>query len=474
MQTEGEPKLKPTIALVGAPNVGKSTLFNRLTQTRDALVADQPGMTRDLKAGEGQIGEASYIVVDTGGIAGDPDIEDALTAQVAQRALEFARESDATVLMVDGRSGLNAHDEILVAKLRESGANLYLAVNKTEGCAVHEVLPDYVHLGFHHIYPVSALHGDGVKDLIETITAEWPPSAHYHFRPESGIRFSVVGRPNVGKSTLVNRFLGYEKMIASDVPGTTRDSVDARFEVRGEAFTVVDTAGLRRKSKVHETAEKFSAIQTLKAIDRAEVVVVLLDAQAGILDQDQTVLSAVIAAGRGLVVAVNKWDGLSAGDRRDIKSEFDRKLSFADFAECHYISALHGSGVGDLIHAIKRAWSSANISPKTNELTALLERFTQEHPPPLVQGRRIKLRLGHLGGRNPPTIVIHGNQVEKIPESYKRYLRNRVIEELRLIGTPVRLEFRQGTNPYADRKNTLNKRQLAKRKRLLKHVKKRR
>ena len=462
---------KPTIAIVGRPNVGKSTLFNRLTRSRDALVADVPGLTRDPKVGIGRVGEAGYIVVDTGGIDGSQ--EDELASRVSAQALTAARLCDAVIVMVDGRAGINANDEEIVKTLRESGTRAVLAVNKAEGRETNLALAEFASLGLKRGYAISAAHGDGVTTMIEDITADWPSRESYDQQDRGGrVRVAVIGRPNVGKSTLVNRILGEDRMITSNVPGTTRDAVDSDFERHGRGYTIIDTAGLRKRGRTYGIEEKFSAVQTLNALERTQIALLLIDAQDGLTEQDLHLLGMVLDSGRALVVVVNKWDGLSVDQREHIRREIDRRLRFADFAEVRCISALHGSGVGDLFSAIDAAWESAFAAPRTHNLTELLSQAVTAHPPPMVHGRRIKMRYAHLGGRNPPTIVIHGNQVDGVPGSYKRYLENFFREKLDLVGTPVQLEFRQGENPFAGRRINLNQRQQDKRRRLMSHVKK--
>ena len=462
---------KPTIAIVGRPNVGKSTLFNRLTRSREALVADVPGLTRDPKVGIGRVGDAGYIVVDTGGIDGAQD--DDISQQVSAQALSAARLCDAVIVMVDGRAGINANDEEIVKTLRETGTRAVLAVNKAEGREINLALAEFVTLGMARAYAISAAHGDGVTAMIEDITADWPARASYAREDRSGrVRIAVIGRPNVGKSTLVNRILGEDRMITSTVPGTTRDAVDSDFERRGRGYTIIDTAGLRRRGRTHGIEEKFSAVQTLNALERTQIALLLVDAHDGLTEQDLHLLGMVLDSGRALVVVINKWDGLTTDQREHIRREIDRRLRFADFAEVRCISALHGSGVGDLFSAVDAAWESAFAAPRTHDLTELLSQAVTAHPPPMVHARRIKMRYAHLGGRNPPTIVIHGNQVDDVPASYKRYLENFFRDKLDLVGTPIQLEFRQGENPYAGRRINLNQRQQEKRRRLMSHVKK--
>jgi len=461
---------RPTVAIVGRPNVGKSTLFNRLTRSRAALVADVPGLTRDPKVGIGRVGEAGYIVVDTGGV--DERAESVLGDRITRQALAAARRCDAVLLVVDGRAGLNASDEWLAGELRASGLRTVVAVNKTEGHDVDLVCAEFARLGCAEVFAVSAAHGDGVAQLMEAVTTGWPPSSSYDLAPrDERIRVAVIGRPNVGKSTLVNRILGEERMIVADLPGTTRDAVDSDFERDGRAYTIIDTAGLRRKSRAQGIEEKFSAVQTLQALDRAQVALLILDARDGVTEQDLSLLGLVLESGRALVIAVNKWDGLTPDARDNIRRELDRRLRFATFAEVRTISALHGSGVGNLFEAILAAWQSAVGAHRTHDLNKLLREAVTLHPPPLVRGRRIKLRYAHLGGRNPPTIVIHGNQVDDVPGSYRRFLENFFRERLELVGTPIVLEFRQGENPYAGRRNQLSQRQQARKRRLMKHVK---
>ncbi|HEY5718842.1 MAG TPA: ribosome biogenesis GTPase Der, partial [Gammaproteobacteria bacterium] len=455
---------------VGRPNVGKSTLFNQLTRSRDALVADLPGLTRDRQYGIGRLGERPYVVVDTGGLSG----ENAALDEVMQRqTLRAVDEADVVVLLVDGRSGLNAADEQLADRLRSTGKLLLLAVNKTEGLDPGLACAEFHALGLGTPLPIAASHGRGVTQLLDAAFAGLPEVEVE--TPEGGaddgIRVAVVGRPNVGKSTLINRFLGEERLVAFDSPGTTRDSVAVPFERDGRRYTLVDTAGLRRRGKVFEAVEKFSVVKTLQAIEAAHVVVLVLDARQGIAEQDASLLGLVLDAGRGIVVAVNKWDGLPSEKRDEARRALDFRLGFLDFADIHTISALHGSGVGKLFGSINAAFASTTVDLKTAELTRILEDAVQQHPPPTVRRRRIKLRYAHQGGRNPPLIVVHGNQVEDVPAAYRRYLANTFRKALQLSGTPLRVEFKGGANPFAGRKNELSPRQQARRKRLLKHVK---
>ncbi len=462
----------PVIALVGRPNVGKSTLFNQLTRSRDALVADFPGLTRDRQYGPGRVGGFAYMVVDTGGLSGEAETLDDLMARQTRQAIA---ESDVVLFMVDGREGLTAADDAIARSLRTQGKTVVVVVNKTDGVDPDQAMAEFHALGFGAPVPIAASHGRGVAGLMETVHALLPEAEDPQAEAERwpGIRIAFVGRPNAGKSTLINRILGEERVVATEVPGTTRDSIFIPFERDGQAYTLIDTAGVRRRARVHEAVEKFSVVKTLQAIDAAHVVVMVLDAREGISDQDAHLLGVVLEAGRALVVAINKWDGLTTEQRERVRDELDLKLPFLDFAEKRFISALHGTGVGDLFAHVRRAYDSAFIKVTTNALTKMLESALVAHQPPLVQGRRVKLRYAHQGGQNPPVIVIHGNQTERLPGTYKRYLTNHFRQQLKLVGTPIRLEFRTGTNPYAGKRNTLTPRQEYKRKRMMRHVKKR-
>jgi GTP-binding protein len=465
-----ESNLKPVVAILGRPNVGKSTLFNRLTKTRDALVADVAGVTRDVNVGTGKLGQAAYLVADTGGI--DSAAKGNMNARVSQQALGIVRECDALVLLVDAKEGVNSEDEYIAQAIRKTGMPVYLVVNKVDGSDPDLVSIEFARLGLNQPIPISALTGNGVTELIAKVTVDWAPASAYE--PESGddrIRVAIVGRPNVGKSTLVNRMLGEERMITADLPGTTHDSVATDFERRSKRYTLIDTAGLRRRGRVTDIVEKFSAVKALQAIDLAAVVVVVLDATEAVTDQDAHLLGLVLESGRSVVVAVNKWDGLNSDKRDQIRRELDRKLKFIDYAERVFISALHGTGVGGLFDNILQAWRSSQITASTSAVTEMLNSATNAHPPPLVRGRRVKLRYAHFGGRNPPTIIVHGNQTKALPESYRRYLANYFRDIFKLVGTPVRIEFKEGKNPYAHKRNTLTPRQAQSKRRLMKHVK---
>ncbi len=458
--------------IVGLPNVGKSTLFNRLTRSRDALVADYPGLTRDRKYGFGKVGSIPYLVIDTGGVAGGEIGIDERMVEQTQRALE---EADAAIVMVDGREGLTAADEHVADLARRHAKRVWLVVNKAEGLDSAIVGSEFHGLGIGEPLAVSAAHGDRISALMDAVLAEFADAAEEDAGDDTAddeLRIAVIGRPNVGKSTLINRLIGEERLVVYDQPGTTRDSVEVPFERNDRNYVLIDTAGIRRRSKVHEAIEKFSIVKALQAIERAQVVIAVLDAHEGVTEQDVSLLGLVLERGRALVVVTNKWDGLSANERKHVRDELDRRLPFLDFAERITISALHGTAVGDLLPAVERAYKAATRDLSTTELTRELESAITAHPPPVVRGRRIRLRYAHQGGRNPPVIVIHGNQTERVPEAYRRYLINRFRKAFKLRGTPVRLSFKTGDNPYKGRRNKLTPRQQRRRKRLMKHTKK--
>jgi GTP-binding protein len=461
----------PVIALVGRPNVGKSTLFNQLTRSRDALVADFPGLTRDRKYGEARLGSRPCIVIDTGGISGD---ENGIDSRMAGQSLTAIEEADAVLFMVDAREGLNATDEALARHLRQRNKSFHLVINKIDGLNEELASSDFYALGIESMFTIAASHGRGVRAMIDSVLEAFPASEALEGREDfaDSTRVAVVGRPNVGKSTLVNRLLGEERVVVFDQPGTTRDSIYIDYQRDERHYTLIDTAGVRRRKNVRQTVEKFSIVKTLKAIDDAHVVILVMDAHEGIVDQDMHLLGHCIDAGRGLVLAVNKWDGIEPDQRDWIRSELERRLQFASYADIHFISALHGTGVGHLYRSIDAAYESATRKLSTNQLTRILEGAVFDHPPPMVNGRRIKLRYAHPGGQNPPLIVIHGNQTGKVPSSYQRYLEKIFRRELDLVGTPVRIEFRTGENPYADKRNKLTQRQVQRKRRLMAHVKK--
>ncbi|MCP5407392.1 MAG: ribosome biogenesis GTPase Der [Chromatiaceae bacterium] len=454
----------PVIVLVGRPNVGKSTLFNRLTRSRDALVADQPGLTRDRQYGIGKLGPKPYLVVDTGGIGNAGEGVELLMERQVRAAID---EADHILFLVDAKSGSVAGDQQIAQQLRRTGKAITLAVNKCENLDPEIVKAEFHMLGLGEPQPVSAAHGRGITGLIGDVLARLPESDNVgDGGQERGTLIAVVGRPNVGKSTLVNRLLGQERVVTFDQPGTTRDSIFVPFQHDGKAYTLIDTAGVRRRARVDEVIEKISVIKTLQSIEQCNVVLLVLDAQQGVSEQDATLAGHILESGRALVVVVNKWDGLESHQRERVKAELSRKLSFLDFAEHRFISARHGSGVGNLYTVIDSAYANAQRKLPTPELTRVLEQAVQEHQPPKVHGRRIKLRYAHQGGRNPPIVVIHGNQAEAVPATYRRYLINRFREAFSLHGTPIRMEFKSGDNPFHGRKNLLTERQLRKRQRL--------
>jgi len=465
----------PVIAIIGRPNVGKSTLFNRLTRSRDALVADFPGLTRDRQYGFGQLGPIPYLVIDTGGVAGG---EVGIYELMVEQTVVALQEADVAIVMVDGRSGLTAADEHVADLARRHAKSSWLAVNKAEGLDAAIASAEFHALGVGEPVAISAAHGDRVSALMDEVLAPFvddqaddPEEEDTESDASEPLRIAVIGRPNVGKSTLINRMIGEERLVVFDQPGTTRDSVAVPFERDDKHYLLVDTAGVRRKARVHEAIEIFSVIKALQAMERSQVVIAVLDAQEGVTEQDVSLMGLVVERGRALIVVANKWDGLTADQKRHVKRELDRRLPFLEFAERITISALHGTAVGDLLPAAERAYKAATRDMSTTDLNKALEEAVIAHAPPLVRGRRIRLRYAHQGGRNPPVIVIHGNQTNKLPEAYRRYLVNRFRKVFRLKGTPVRLSFKTSKNPFKGRRNKLTPRQERKRKRLMKHVK---
>jgi GTPase len=461
----------PVVALVGRPNVGKSTLFNALTRTRDALVHNMPGLTRDRHYGICRLAPREFVVVDTGGLTGEKEGIDALTAHQSQLAIE---EADRIVFVVDAREGILPQDRNVLAALRRQDKPILLVVNKMDGVDQNNVLAEIAPLGFSAPILTSASNGRGMPGLLEAIVAGLPETDESVAESvDDGIRVAIIGRPNVGKSTLVNRLLGEDRVVVSEIAGTTRDSIRVPLERDGKRYTLIDTAGVRRRARVEEAVEKFSVIKTLQSIAAAHVSVVILDAHEGVSEQDATLIGYVLEEGRALVIAVNKWDGLPTYERQQCKDSLSRKLDFVGFARVVTISALHGSGIAELMRAINRAHASATREFGSSELTRAIEKAYESYQPPLVRGHAPKLRFAHPGGSNPPTIVIHGSRTKHIADGYRRYLENFFRKRFKLEGTPVRIEFRESENPFAGRKNVLTERQIKKRKRVVRNAKRR-
>jgi GTP-binding protein len=474
-----EVNMLPVVALVGRPNVGKSTLFNRLTRSRDALVADYPGLTRDRQYGKAEVEEHPFIVIDTGGIEGN---EKGIDALMAEQSLIAIDEADAVLFMVDARAGLTSADQGIASHLRKQDKKVFLVANKVDGIDADSAVADFYSLGLGDVvHQIAAAHGRGVTQLLtlaltphiaelgrpkvlendefdgdfeENIDHEALDQKNIDDAPEETdtIKLAIIGKPNVGKSTLTNRILGEDRVVVFDMPGTTRDSVYIPMEHNGRPYTLIDTAGIRRRKNVTDIVEKFSVIKTLRAIEDANVCLLIIDAQEGISDQDLSLLGFILEAGRSLVLAVNKWDGLDDHVKDRIKSELDRRLGFIDFARIHFISALHGTGVGHLYESVEEAFVSATKRISTSMVTKILDMAVFDHQPPMHQGRRIKLKYAHAGGYNPPIIVIHGNLAKNLPLSYKRYLMNYYRKSLKIMGTPIRIEFRETSNPFAGKK----------------------
>jgi GTP-binding protein len=443
--------MKPVIALVGRPNVGKSTLFNRLTRSRDALVADLPGLTRDRHYGEGRVGERPFLVIDTGGF--EPVAKEGIMHEMALQTRQAVAEADVVVFIVDGRQGLTPHDKTITDFLRKSGRQVMLVVNKSEGMKYSSVTADFYELGMGDPYVISAAHGDGVPDLVnealDLAEKQRPADAEELEPADRGIKIAIVGRPNVGKSTLINTLVGEQRVIAFDMPGTTRDSIEVPFERGGKQYTLIDTAGIRRRGKVFEAIEKFSVVKTLQSISEANVVLLLLDARQDVSEQDAHIAGFILETGRALVVGVNKWDGLESHQRDQVKTDLDRKLDFLSFAKHHFISALKGTGINQLMKSVDEAYAAATAKLSTPRLTRALELAIEKQEPKRKGGTRPKMRYAHQGGQNPPIIVIHGNALDGVTEPYKRYLEKYFRDTFNLVGTPLRIELRSGKNPFA-------------------------
>ncbi|WP_068714716.1 ribosome biogenesis GTPase Der [Vibrio tritonius] len=491
----------PVVALVGRPNVGKSTLFNRLTRTRDALVADFPGLTRDRKYGRAQLGEHEFIVIDTGGIDGS---EEGVETKMAEQSLAAIEEADVVLFLVDGRAGLTVSDEAIANHLRKIEKPSFLVVNKVDGIDAEAASAEFWQLGMDKMFQIAAAHGRGVNALIdralnplaeamseedeglEDLTqfkdtdeekleySEEEAEQEFKRLQDQPIKLAIIGRPNVGKSTLTNRILGEQRVVVYDMPGTTRDSIYIPMERDGREYVLIDTAGVRRRKRINETVEKFSVVKTLKAIEDANVILLVVDARENLSDQDLSLLGFALNAGRSIVIAVNKWDGLSTDVKESVKKQLDRRLGFVDFARIHFISALHGTGVGHLFESVQEAYKSATTRVGTSVLTRIMKMATEDHQPPLVRGRRVKLKYAHAGGYNPPIIVIHGNLVNELPDAYKRYLMNYYRRSLEIMGTPIRIQFQSSENPFENKGDKLTLSQERKRKRLMSAVKSRR
>jgi GTP-binding protein len=440
--------VKPTIVIVGRPNVGKSTLFNRLTRSRDALVADLAGLTRDRHYGLGRVGDRSYLAVDTGGL--DPLAKEGMVGEMAKQALAALAEGDAILFLVDGRSGLTSQDRQIAAALRTVRGRVWLTVNKTEGLEPALATAEFHELGLGAPIAISAEHGDRVPALMDAVLAEFSPEIDDEpLASDDAPRVAIVGRPNVGKSTLVNCLLGEERMIVSDAPGTTRDAIEIPFEHDGSRYVLVDTAGVRRRGRVFEAVEKFSVVKTMQAIERAQVVILVVDASEGVTDQDAHLAGYVVERGRALVVAANKWDGLGASAREHAKRTLARKLGFLAFARVHFISALVAEGLGGLMGSVDEAYRAAMVKLPTPRLTRTLIDAVARQAPPRAGLVRPKLRYAHQGGSNPPIIVVHGTALHSVPAAYRRYLEAFFRKRFGLTGTPLRIDFRSGRNPYA-------------------------
>lgn len=464
---------KPVVSLVGRPNVGKSTLFNRLTRSRAALVADYAGLTRDRHYGEGRVGDVPFLVVDTGGF--EPVTKTGILPHMAKQTEQAIAESDIIIFLVDARSGINAHDHDIARLLRKSGQKVVLCVNKAEGMRHGPSISEFHELGLGTPIAISAAHGDGVVQLIEDALIAYAPEpvpeaatdSEFDF-PEEGastealpsdvdedarthrIKLAIVGRPNVGKSTLINTLVGENRVIAYDMPGTTRDAIEIEFERDGKLYTLIDTAGLRKRGKVFEAVEKFSVIKTLQAIEACNVVLLMLDAQQEISDQDAHIAGFVLETGRALVVAINKWDGTTPEQRERIQREFDRKLRFLSFAKQHNISAMRGQGINLVIKSVNTAHAAAFANLSTPKLTRVLQEAVEQQPPPRKGIFRPKMRYAHQGGQNPPLVIVHGNALDSISDSYRRFLESRFRDAFELAGTPLRIEFKSSYNPYVD------------------------
>ena len=461
----------PIIAIAGRPNVGKSTLFNRLTRSRNALVADRPGITRDRQYGYAQQSRRRFIVVDTGGMGEGGEGDARLAARISDQALRAVQEADAVLWVVDGRAGVTAPDLELADTLRRTGKRVHLVVNKTEGLDPDLACADFHRLGIGEPRAISAEHGTGVAPLLGFVLDELPEPETVPEPESAGPRIGIIGRPNVGKSTLVNRMLGEDRLLTYDEPGTTRDSIAVPFERRGRHYLLVDTPGMRRRARVADRVEKTSVAKSLQALEQADVIIAVIDARDGVTDQDVALLGLTAESGKSLMIAINKWDGLAEDQRTAVKGQVRRRLGFVEYASVAYISALHGTGVGKLFDTIDAIAEAQSRTFKSKMVTDILQQAVQAHEPPLVQGRRIKLRYAHIGGHGPVRVIVHGNQTEHVPHSYRRYLSNCMRKGLKLTGTPVIIDFKRGENPYKGRMTEGKKKALAKRARMIRRGK---
>ena len=465
--------MTPVIAIVGCPNVGKSTLFNRLTRSRSALVANEPGVTRDRQYGYAMVQYSGILLIDTGGIAGSIEDPNQILGSVSEQTMQAIHEADVVLWLVDGRSGLSAGDLDLAAIMRTVAKPVFLVVNKIDGIGADTAVAEFHSIGgFAPPIAVSAEAGDGISDLLDALAAAFPDRAAVPAETPGTVRISIVGRPNVGKSTLINRITGENRVLTSALPGTTRDSITVPLQRRQKEYILTDTAGIRRRGKVTDKIEKFSIIKSLKAIEMCHIVILVLDARDVISDQDQTLLGMISQSGKSLIIAVNKWDGLDHQQKQAIQRQLERKTGFIDYACIHHISALHGTGVGKLFDSIDKITRSWQQNFNSSTITGFLHEALAANPPPLVRGRRIKLKFAHLGGHDPVRVIIHGNQTQNTPANYQRYLAHHFRKRMKLTGTPVFIEFKHGDNPYKSLRNTLTKRQIRKRRRLIKHNRK--
>lgn len=462
--------MKPIIALVGRPNVGKSTLFNYLTSSKDALIADRPGVTRDCQSKNIFYNNKHIVITDTGGIGEQEHDSKEIANLMTDKTIQAAKTATALIFIVDGRSGLSNIDVNLAKKLRKLGKPIFVAVNKLEGYVSEQKIVEFYELGLEHIFAISAKRGDGIEPLMNLITSLFQDNENYD-KQDSNVTIAILGKPNAGKSTLINRMIGEEKMITYDHPGTTRDSIQITFERLGKSYNLIDTAGVRKKSKIVDSVEKISVIKSLDTIKKSNIIILVIDAKEGLSGQDSSLLGLIEDNNRAVIVAINKWDGLNNYEKERIKYDLERQFRFADYVIYHYISALHGTGVGNIFKSIDKIYKSQNIEMSTSDMTKLLESAILKHPPQMIAGQRIKLRFAHIGGYNPIRVIIHGNKIKYIPDSYTKYLASFFRKSLNLLGTPVMIVYKQGDNPFKDVKNKLTTRQINKKKRLMNFVK---